>query len=138
MLSHTLKDKLKELKLSGMADTMQARERLALVNSSSHLRSFWLFCWMMRVERRNQKSRLLRQEKEAGFESPKRLSQFDFSLAPTLSRFQRLVMEMASCQFITRKENWIISGPTGVGKSHLSTAIGYRGDKTGHAGCIRP
>jgi DNA replication protein DnaC len=127
MLSHTLKDKLKELKLSGMADTMQAREQLASERQLSPT-EFLALLLDDEIERRNQ-SRLLRQEKEAGFESPKRLSQFDFSLAPTLPR--SLVMEMASCQFITRKENWIIVGPTGVGKSHLSTAIGYEAIKQG-------
>jgi DNA replication protein DnaC len=127
MLSHTLKDKLRELKLSGMADTMQVREELARERQLSPT-EFLALLLDDEIERRNQ-SRLVRQEKQAGFESPKRLSQFDFSLAPTLSR--SLVMEMASCQFITRKENWIISGPTGVGKSHLSTAIGYEAIKQG-------
>lgn len=127
MLSHTLKDKLRELKLSGMAETMQARETLASEKQLSPT-EFLALLLDDEIERRNQ-SRLLRQEKEAGFESPKRLSQFDFSAVPTLSR--SVVMEMASCQFITRKENWIISGPTGVGKSHLSTAIGYEAIKQG-------
>jgi DNA replication protein DnaC len=127
MLSHTLKDKLRELKLSGMADTMQAREELARDQQLSHT-EFLALLLDDEIERRNQ-SRLLRQEKEAGFESPKRLSQFNFAIVPTLSR--SLVMEMASCQFITRKENWIIQGPTGVGKSHLSTAIGYEAIRQG-------
>lgn len=127
MLSHPLKDKLRELKLSGMADTMQAREELAREQQLSHI-EFLALLLDDEIERRSQ-SRLLRQEKAAGFESPKRLSQFDFSLVPSLSR--SLVMEMASCQFVTRKENWIIHGPTGVGKSHLSTAIGYEAIKQG-------
>jgi len=127
MLSHTLKDKLRELKLSGMAETMQAREELVREQQLSPA-EFLAMLLDDEIERRNQ-SRLLRQEKAAGFESPKRLSQFDFSIVPSLSR--SLVMEMATCQFIARKENWIIQGPTGVGKSHLSTAIGYEAIKQG-------
>lgn len=127
MLSHPLKDKLKELKLSGMIDTMQAREELANERRLSPT-EFLALLLDDEIERRSQ-SRLLRQEKAAGFESPKRLSQFDFGSAPGLSR--SLVMEMASCQFITRHENWLISGPTGTGKSHLATAIGYEAIKHG-------
>jgi DNA replication protein DnaC len=125
MLSHTLKDKLKELKLSGMAETMLAREQLACERQLTPT-EFLALLLDDEIERRQQ-CRLVRQEKAAGFESPKRLSQFDFSLVPELPK--SLVMEMASCQFIIRKENWIISGPTGVGKSHLSTAIGYEAIK---------
>jgi len=127
MLSHPLRDKLKELRLSGMLETMQAREELADQQRLSPT-EFLALLLEDEIERRRQGT-LVRAEKAAGFESPKRLSQFDFAAVPTLSR--NLVMQMASCQFIIRHENWLISGPTGVGKSHLSTAIGYEAIKQG-------
>lgn len=127
MLSHPLRDKLKELKLSGMLETMQAREELADQQRLSPT-EFLALLLEDEIERRRQ-SALARAEKAAGFESQKRLSQFDFAAVPTLSR--SVVMQMASCQFIVRHENWLISGPTGVGKSHLSTAIGYEAIKQG-------
>lgn len=68
-------------------------------------------------------------ERSAGFENVKLLSGFDFAAAPSLDR--SLVLEMATCAFIERKENWLICGPTGVGKSHLATAMGYEAIKWG-------
>ena len=70
-------------------------------------------------------------EASAGFENVKLLSGFDFSAAPTIDR--SLVLEMATCSFIERKENWLICGPTGVGKSHLATAMGYEAIKRGYS-----
>ena len=64
------------------------------------------------LERRHQRTQARRQ-KEAGFESLKLLADFDFAAVPTLDR--KLVLEMATCQFILAKENWLICGPTGVG-----------------------
>jgi len=38
---------------------------------------------------------------------------------------------MATCGSIAAKENWLICGPTGVGKSHLATAISYEAIRRG-------
>ena len=78
------------------------------------------------IERRCN-ARIARMEKAAGFERLRFLNQFDFAAIPTLDR--SVVLEMASCQFIERKENWLLVGPTGVGKSHLATAVGYEAIK---------
>jgi len=127
MLTHPLLPKLRELKLSGMLETLEARTQLAQETPLSPT-EFLALLLDDEIERREQ-GRLLRQEREAGFESPKRLSQFDFSAAPTLSRTE--VLEMASCQFIARRQNWLVYGPTGTGKSHLATAIGFEAIKQG-------
>jgi DNA replication protein DnaC len=39
-------------------------------------------------------------------------------------------LKLACCNFIDKKENIIITGPTGVGKSHVASALG-------HQACIR-
>jgi hypothetical protein len=109
MLTHPLLPKLRELKLSGMLETLEARTQLAQETRLSPS-EFLALLLDDEIERREQ-GRLLRQEREAGFESPKRLSQFDFSAAPTVSRTE--VLEMASCQFVTRHHNWLVYGPTG-------------------------
>lgn len=127
MLTHPLLPKLRELKLSGMLETLDARTQLAQEKQLCPA-EFLALLLDDEIERRQQ-SRLMRQEHEAGFESPKRLSQFDFSAAPTLSRSE--VLEMASCQFVTRHRNWLVYGPTGTGKSHLATAIGFEAIKQG-------
>lgn len=120
MMAHPLLPKLKELKLSGILDTLDRRSEQARTEGLSTI-EFLALLLDDEIERRRQ-SCLLRREKEAGFETPRRLSQFDFSAIPTLDR--SLVIEMATCEFILRHDNWLLSGPTGVGKSHLAASIG--------------
>jgi DNA replication protein DnaC len=127
MLTHPLLPKLKALKLTGMLNTMEARTELARTTDLSAT-EFLALLLDDEIDRRRQAT-LRRQEKAAGFESSRRLSQFDFSIVPTLDR--RLVLEMSSCQFIVRHENWLIHGPSGVGKSHLAAAIGYEAIRQG-------
>jgi DNA replication protein DnaC len=125
MLSHPLLPKLKELRFSGMVETLEERADLAREQNLTPV-EFLALLIDDEIERRRQKKQK-RLERAAGFESTKRLSQFDFGAIPTLDR--SLVLEMSSCRFILEKENWLICGPTGVGKSHLVTAIGYEAIK---------
>jgi DNA replication protein DnaC len=124
MLSHPLLPKLKELRLSGMTDSLEERAELAMQQKLSPM-EFLALLLDDEIDRRHRK----RMELSAGFENVKLLSGFDFAAAPALDR--SLVMEMATCAFIERKDNWLICGPTGVGKSHLATAMGYEAIKRG-------
>ncbi|MBA3681115.1 MAG: ATP-binding protein, partial [Bacteroidetes bacterium] len=36
------------------------------------------------------------------------------------------VLRLANCEFIKRKENIIITGSTGIGKSFLASALGHQ------------
>jgi DNA replication protein DnaC len=108
-----------------MVDTLEERAELAREQKLSPV-EFLALMIDDEIERRRQKKQS-RMERTAGFENLKLLSGFDFGAAPTLDR--ALVLEMATCTFITRHENWLICGPTGVGKSHLATAIGYEAIK---------
>jgi DNA replication protein DnaC len=127
MLTHPLLPKLKELRLSGMLASLQERAELAKEQQLSPV-EFLALLIEDELERRHQRTQARRQ-KEAGFEYLKTLADFDFAAAPTLDK--ALVLEMATCGFIAAKENWLVCGPTGVGKSHLATAIGYEAIRRG-------
>jgi DNA replication protein DnaC len=127
MLTHPLLPKLKELYLGGMADSLEGRAALAQEQQLSPV-EFLALLIEDELERRHQRTQARRQ-KEAGFEYLKTLADFDFAAVPTLDK--PLVLEMATCAFITAQENWLICGPTGVGKSHLATAIGYEAIRRG-------
>lgn len=121
MLTHPLLPKLKELRLSGMIHSLEARAALAQEQQLSPV-EFLALLLEDELERRHQRTQARRQ-KEAGFEYLKTLADFDFAAVPTLDK--ALVLEMGTCAFMAAKENWLICGPTGVGKSHLATAVGY-------------
>jgi DNA replication protein DnaC len=128
MMSHPLLPKLKELRLGGMAESLEERAALAIERKMNAL-EFLALLLDDELDRRNRRRQALR-EREAGFENPKCLSQFDFAAAPTLDR--GVVLEMATCAFIGAHENWLVHGPTGVGKSHLAAAIGHEAIKRGY------
>lgn len=65
----------------------------------------------------------------AGFPGNKTLEGFDFSFATGVPKKQ--VTELASLSFIERQENVVMLGPSGVGKTHIAIAIGYKAVQAG-------
>jgi DNA replication protein DnaC len=51
----------------------------------------------------------------------KTLDTFDFAFQPSLDRAQ--VMDLASLAFLAHKQNLLLLGPPGVGKTHLAVAL---------------
>ena len=60
--------------------------------------------------------------KMAGFPKLKYLKDFDFSFQPSLNKNQ--IEDFNSLRFIENNENIVFYGNSGVGKTHLATAIG--------------
>jgi DNA replication protein DnaC len=58
----------------------------------------------------------------AHFPYKKGLDQFEFSFQPSID--EKKIRELASLAFLERKENVILLGPPGVGKTHLAIALG--------------
>ena len=72
-----------------------------------------------------------RRLKAAGFPYLKTLDEFDFSqLNNTVTR--EFVMELASCQFVSSKQNIVMIGNPGRGKTHLSIALGLKACHVGY------
>lgn len=119
-LKGQLAGQLRQLRLSGMLETLEARNRQAIDDKWSYL-EFLTRIFEDEVERRAQKQLRLRMRRGA-LNTTKTLEGFDFTFNPNLNRQQ--ILELASCGFIRQKRNLLLCGPTGVGKSHLAQALG--------------
>jgi DNA replication protein DnaC len=67
----------------------------------------------------------------AKFPSVKSFDTFDFLAIPSLNKM--LLMELARCEFITRRENVIALGNSGTGKTHTALALGLAACQRGHS-----
>ena len=68
--------------------------------------------------------RLARHLHEARLPAGKTLERFDLNILPSAER-QQLSTLACDTQWIERARNLLLFGPSGVGKSHLATAIGH-------------
>lgn len=66
--------------------------------------------------------RIERQMRNARFRYKANIEQLHFDVDRNLDKNQ--LMRMAECTFIQRKENLLITGSTGIGKSFIASAIG--------------
>src|SRR6202050_4860996 len=71
--------------------------------------------------------RRIRQAKVGGV---KRLDRFDFLAIASLNKV--LVLELARCEFIERKENVLALGNSGTGKTHIALALGLAACQKGY------
>lgn len=126
-LNHQLSEKLRHLRMSGVLETMEARNRQAIDGQWSYV-EFLSRLLEDEVERRSQKQLNLRLRRGA-LNTTKTLEDFDFHFNPNLNRQQ--ILNLAACEFVRQKRNVLICGQTGVGKSHLAQALGQEAARQG-------
>jgi DNA replication protein DnaC len=126
-LTHQLIPYLKQLRLSGILDTLDVRNRQAIEGQWSFI-EFLARLLEDEVERRGQNQLALRLRR-ATVNSTKTLESFDFSFNPSLRR--QHVLQLASCDYIRQKHNVLICGPSGVGKTHLAQALAHEACRQG-------
>ncbi len=68
--------------------------------------------------------------KAARFPARKTIEEFDFAFQTSLKRDQ--VLHLAQLDFLAGKENVVLLGPPGTGKTHLAIALGIRACLAGH------
>lgn len=75
-------------------------------------------------------ARLLRWKKQARFTWQKNLEEYDFTRPKEINKGR--ILELADCTWVKKGENFIFFGPTGVGKTHLSIALGLKAIEEGY------
>ncbi|MBI2314322.1 MAG: ATP-binding protein [Betaproteobacteria bacterium] len=112
---------LKQLRLSGILDSLEARNRQA-IDSKLAYTEFLALLIQDEVARREQKKFALRLRR-AAFRATKTLDQFDFERLPNVNR--ALVHDLATGRYLAERAPVLIVGPCGTGKSHLAQALGH-------------
>lgn len=120
---------LKKLRLSGVLQSFELRLREA-ANDNLGYEEFLYRLMKDEVERREAKQ-LDQRVRRANFEHQKTLEDFDFHFNPQVPKSK--VLDLATCTFVERRENVLLLGQTGVGKSHIAQALGHRACRAGYS-----
>ena len=111
---------LKKLKLPTILAEYDKQARLCADQGVDHPRYLLRLAELELIER--ERRMIDRRIRAARFPSPKSLDSFDFKAIPALNKV--LVLELARCAFVARRENIIALGPSGTGKTHIATGLG--------------
>jgi DNA replication protein DnaC len=126
-MNDRLQTLLKQLRLSGLATSLDVRLEESLQNRLTHAEFLEL---ILQDEMAVRANRLIqRRTSSAEFRDMKTLDQFDFAFNPSINKQQ--IYELATCRFIRERRDVLWLGPPGVGKSFLVQALGYQAIKSG-------
>jgi DNA replication protein DnaC len=123
-----LNAQLKQLRLSGFLESLEARNRQAIDGHLAYSEFLALLVGDEIARRDNKK--LNTRLRRAAFRAEKTLAQFDFDRLPQLNRAQ--VHDLAAGAYIREKVAVLIAGTVGTGKSHLAQALGHCAVQQGH------
>ena len=118
---------LKKLKMPQAAKTYESLAREAGDNNLSY-EEYLLGVLEQEIHQR-ENNRIQRGIKQAAFPVIKTLENFDFKAIPSLNKPR--VLKLMQGEYIRKKENIILVGSSGVGKTHIATALGYEACRQG-------
>lgn len=118
---------LKQLKMPQAAKVYQSMAREAADNNLTY-EEFLLGVLEQEVHQR-ENNRIQRRIRQATFPVVKTLDNFDFMAIPSLNKPK--VLALADGEFIKHKENIIMVGNAGVGKTHLAISLAFAACRKG-------
>ncbi|MCC7542089.1 MAG: IS21-like element helper ATPase IstB [Deltaproteobacteria bacterium] len=121
MLNEPTIEKLQALRLTAMADAWRAQQKEAAISALGFDERFALLVEAEHGSRENRKiARLL---KDAELRIPSACPE-DVETSGGRGVDRALMRQLGTCGWITEHLNVLITGPTGVGKSHIACALG--------------
>jgi len=126
-MTESLRAALKQLRLSGLLESLEVRLHEAAGHGLNHSEFLELVLQDELAVRADRQ--LQRRVKAAQFRELKTLDDFDWTFNPSIKKKQ--VFDLATCRFVREARDVLLLGPPGVGKSFLAQAIGYQALKAG-------
>jgi DNA replication protein DnaC len=114
-----LKEHLKALRLATIQAECVKVAQECLAAGVDHLSFLLKVCELELIER--ERKAAARRLKAAALPAVKLISEFDFTAQPTINRL--LVLDLMRGEYIDRRENVLLIGTSGTGKTHLATAL---------------
>ena len=130
MTNDELDRALRQLRLGGMADVLAVRAQQARAENLGPLDFLGMLVHDELERRRDQL--VARRVKNAGFRDAKTLDTFDWSFNTGFDR--ALIFELATARFVEQRDDVLMLGNAGVGKSHIAQAIGMAAIHAGWRG----
>jgi DNA replication protein DnaC len=127
-MNANLRDALKQLRLSGLAETLEVRLQEAAAARLSHAEFLELLLQDELAVRHDRQ--VGRRTKAAAFRDQKLLDDFDWQFNPSVK--QKQIYQLATGDFLRKCRDAILVGPPGVGKSHLVQSVGRELIRAGH------
>jgi len=110
---------MKSFKLSGMVSSFSQRLSYAQNNKLGYQEFLSLLCEDEKSTRRDNNYR--RRKNAAKLPASKKLEDFDFAFQPSIDA--KIVNDLAVCNYIKNRENVVLIGDSGTGKTHLAIAL---------------
>ncbi|HEV8065056.1 MAG TPA: IS21-like element helper ATPase IstB [Acidimicrobiales bacterium] len=126
--AHSLVPLLKELRLNGMQETLEARLSEARTAKLSHVELLSVL-FQDEIARRNG-ARVERLVRAARFPVQATLEGFDFAANAKVPA--ELIRDLSRLEFVEAGEGVVLYGPVGVGKSHIAAALGHIACRRGY------
>jgi DNA replication protein DnaC len=119
---------LKQLRLSGILDSLETRARQAVEQKLAHT-DFLSLLLEDEIARRDQQ-KFARRQRRAALHPQKTVESFDFMFNPGIDQLS--LRELSTCRFLEEKAPVLLMGPCGTGKSHLAQALGHQAIRRGY------
>ena len=111
---------LKALRLPTFLREYDKQARICAAEGVDHVRYLARLTELELIDR--ERRMVERRIKSAKFPAVKSLDSFDFKAIPSLNKM--MVLELARCEWMERRENVIALGPSGTGKTHVALGLG--------------
>jgi DNA replication protein DnaC len=127
-MNDSLANKLKNLRLAGIVQTVDMRSDQAVREKLSYIEFLELLVNDEYLNRN--RNRISNLRKRSRIPQHKTIEEFNFSYQPNLNRQE--IYSLGTCEFIRKKENIAFIGHPGTGKTHLSIALGIKAIEQGY------